>query len=484
MRLLLLILRINSKKHGTTHSQSSTKLQFSTFKSKNGKGTLSFQATSLDKKWKIPVHVHSRGPVPTRTTTVSSSEEVVVGVSKRPVSAPAVPPILLIAGWAGVSMDWGSFPKMLAARTKRDVITYDARGLGNSKYQSSAAAVAGAGVGVGVSELKQEGDELQMEQLSLDLMAMDAIAVVNAYYEHKQQEEGCSASEQLHSTSTNELKQFCVGGVSMGGMVAQALVQWIHGCKDLLDDGTNMRDQMIMACESLNLEEYRISSLGLISSSPIRHHRRASIGTSVVLVQQIECYSIPSDHFLASFDDFHHEEKRKDSLRRFFQALGDDFLSKPGGKALQEKLISTFLLSRERFENGIGMESILAQRNVIVHEMHHIWEEEHCRLLTACEGIMELEISRDCYPLPLRNLDIPTIVVHGTKDSIIPFDYAEMLHSLATSGGRQKEETSGTDKSRDHYLSPIQNCSHFPWITNAHEIANILADFWSHRASS
>jgi pimeloyl-ACP methyl ester carboxylesterase len=219
-----------------------------------------------------------------------------------------VPPILLIAGWAGVSMDWGSFPKMLAARTKRDVITYDARGLGNSKYQSSAAAVAGAGVGVGVSELKQEGDELQMEQLSLDLMAMDAIAVVNAYYEHKQQEEGCSASEQLHSTSTNELKQFCVGGVSMGGMVAQALVQWIHGCKDLLDDGTNMRDQMIMACESLNLEEYRISSLGLISSSPIRHHRRASIGTSVVLVQQIECYSIPSDHFLASFDDFHHEE--------------------------------------------------------------------------------------------------------------------------------------------------------------------------------
>jgi pimeloyl-ACP methyl ester carboxylesterase len=130
------------------------------------------------------------------------------------------------------------------------------------------------------------------------------------------------------------------------------------------------------------------------------------------------------------------------------------------------------------------MESILAQRNVIVHEMHHIWEEEHCRLLTACEGIMELEISRDCYPLPLRNLDIPTIVVHGTKDSIIPFDYAEMLHSLATSGGRQKEETSGTDKSRDHYLSPIQNCSHFPWITNAHEIANILADFWSHRASS
>jgi Predicted hydrolases or acyltransferases (alpha/beta hydrolase superfamily) len=136
---------------------------------KHDEAILSFKATSLDTKWKIPMRIHR----PSRF------------VQNQPMTKP---PILLISGWAGVSMDWGSFPKMIASRTKRDIITYDARGLGNSEYQPprvgspsfSAAAAAGGGLLV-----EEEGES---HVLSLDLMALDALAVLHSYYEYLEQE--------------------------------------------------------------------------------------------------------------------------------------------------------------------------------------------------------------------------------------------------------------------------------------------------------
>lgn len=370
-------------------------------------------------------------------------------------------------------MDWGSFPKMIASRTKRDIITYDARGLGNSEYQpprvspSSFSATAAAG-GIGLLE-EEEGES---HVLSLDLMALDALTVVNSYYEYLEQE-GYSESMIVGQEEGGKggfgqeheaTKCFCVGGVSMGGMVAQALSQLIHDRAYLLE--RPMRDQLLRC----NIEKYRISSLGLISSSPIRQRRNRTY---------LLTPDIPPGHFLASFDDFHHEERRQESTRRFFQALGDDFLSKTGRKTLQEKLILKFISSRERFENGIGMKSILAQRKVILNEIDGIWRDGRGRPNLNFRDTEEE--SKDHHPLCLRSLNIPTIVVHGTKDKVIPFGHAEMLHSLATKGASRNAEMNQNSESQNNNaaLIPIEQCGHFPWITNAHDLVNILANFWS-----
>jgi len=44
------------------------------------------------------------------------------------------PPLLLIAGWAGVKDDWGAFPKLIK---DRPVITFSPRYLGFSEQQDS-----------------------------------------------------------------------------------------------------------------------------------------------------------------------------------------------------------------------------------------------------------------------------------------------------------------------------------------------------------
>lgn len=423
--------------------------------------TVLLQATSLDEKWKIPVHVHrpAMHHPQTEATTLA-----VVGV-------PRSPPILLIAGWAGVSTDWGSFPKMLAARTKRDVITYDARGLGNSKCISS----------IGVPRSSPDGLEGEFDEdallLSLDSMALDAVAVVNSYYEY--QCEILSASNfEAGNNHNNKLKAFCVGGVSMGGMVAQALTQLIHGGKESID--ATITNQISRYLSSYG-EEYQITSIGLISSSPIRQKRASR---AVFLRDQEYCKNIPSDHFLASFDDFDNMQLRIDSAKRFFQALGHDFLAQPGRKALQEKLISAFISSREGFRNGIGMKSILAQRRVILNEVHGFWwegDQHHGRQFLSHCDMVEMENN---HPLYLSNFEMPKIIVHGTKDEIVPYYYAEVLHALATTADTNRQynkEQSTNNIVLENCLSPIHNCGHFPWITNAHELLNILGHFWSNQ---
>jgi len=88
---------------------------------------------------------------------------------------PNAKPVLLVHGFACGKLDWGALPRMLAARSRRPVIIFDNRGVGES--------------------------EAPAVPYSIDEMAADALGVADA------------------AGAT----QFGVLGISMGGLIAQSL---------------------------------------------------------------------------------------------------------------------------------------------------------------------------------------------------------------------------------------------------------------------
>jgi len=296
---------------------------------------------------------------------------------------------------------------MLAARTNRPILTYDARGMGNSTRL-------------------QQGNERTSLELSMEIMALDALSVARRYHQFK---------------DDSEQKDFCVGGVSMGGMVAQTLAHILHHDHDDYDE--------------------RVSSLGLIASSPIRRRRFHTMPSSFPSI------NLPEEHFLSSFDNWHSldEENKHRSAKTFFRALGPGFLAKPGRKALRDRLIASFLSTRNNFVNGIGCDGIMAQRHVLLNESHGLLGDDH----VADKG---------SWYEPLVGLNIPSVIVHGEEDSVISLSHGKKLHSIMKSiDGNCLSE--GQDESRGAELVVIKDCDHLCWITHGHELVNTMGEFWS-----
>ena len=383
------------------------------------------EAATLDKRWNLPIQIHH----PTKNISSES-------------------PIVLICGWAGVgSVDWGSIPKILAAKTNRNVVTYDARGLGNSILSSPS--------------------DSGLECLSLEVMASDALSVIDSYYEEYL---GRSSSRANNDASCNLQREFCVGGVSMGGMVAQVLAHSLHADADADADVDADVDQHQTEIKIRNQRIYSISSLGLISSAPVRR----SAGKESYPLREV---SLPGDHFLTSFDGFHDSEERIHGTTRFFQALGDGFIAKPGRNKMRDKLVASFLSTRAGFENGLSLEWILAQKRVLLQESYGLWSTHRSQDLSNSSNT---EI--DCSPLHLSALNIPSIVIHGRDDRVIPVHHAKKLHSVLD--GPKSHSSSENTECRKNYLQRnselvlIEDCDHLCWITNGHDLVNVLGEFW------
>ena len=384
---------------------SSSFIKNSINKNKNERMTYR-EATTSDGRWKLPIQIY-------HPTKILASES----------------PIILICGWAGVgSVDWGAIPKILAAKTNRNVLTYDARGLGNAILLSPS--------------------DSGLESLSLEVMASDTLAIIDSYYKNYE-----------HTVGPNDdascKREFCVGGVSMGGMVAQVLANYLHG--------SQQRETKPNAWTSSRNQNYGISSLGLISSAPVRKH-----------LNKEPCpmtdNSIPNDHFLASFDGFNETEKQANGTKRFFEALGHEFLSRPGRKKMRDKLVSSFLSTRAGFKNGMSLEWILAQRRVLLQESHGLWYPN-------LDQVPDVDKCDDD-PLHLNTLNIPSIVLHGQDDRVIPVHHAKKLYSVVNSK-QDYSSTTTQPQQRNSKLILIEDCDHLCWITNGHDLSNTLGKFWS-----
>ena len=120
--------------------------------------------------------VFSRRCASSLATAVSGDGVQIAWQRYSPKNAmPHAPPLLLVHGFACGKDDWGALIKMLGSKTKREVLSFDHRGVGESDSPSGA--------------------------YSVDQMAMDAAAVLDA-----------SGSPSAH-----------VLGISLGGMIAQSL---------------------------------------------------------------------------------------------------------------------------------------------------------------------------------------------------------------------------------------------------------------------
>jgi len=192
--------------------------------------------------------------------------------------------------------------------------------------------------------------------------------------------------------------------------------------------------------------------------------------------------SLPGDHFLASFDGFHDREERIHGTTRFFQALGDEFLSKPGRNKMRDKLVASFLSTRAGFENGLSLEWILAQRLVLLQESHGLWSTHRKKDVSNSSNIGD-----DYSPLHLSALNIPSIVIHGRDDRVIPVHHAEKLRSVLdgakSHSSSEKTERGKTALQRNSVLVLIEKCDHLCWITNGHDLTNVLGKFWSSKGA-
>ena len=346
------------------------------------------ETATKDNMWTLPIHVHH-----------------------PPKEVLSQTPILFICGWAGAgTTDFGALPKIIASKTKRNVITYDTRGLGNSKPLYS----------------KDELETCPSNDLSLDTLTEDVFSIIDLYYD-----------ELGIDMETDDLKEFCVGGFSFGGLVSQKIAHDLHG-----------NDPSAISTQNKN---YKISSMTLVSSLPLLLNKNIDL--------MPEDNRVESKHFLATFDNFNKEDDKYKSAKKFFDALGKDFLSRPGREKLRDKLVTSFLESRDEFVNGIGLEWIQAQRRILLHHSNILGDEKDCT--------MNLSTHFDLNGI--RN--IPTCIIHGKEDNIIPIQHASSLHL-----------TFGQNISKDNYknqLHILEECDHFSWITHGQDLCLIFDGFLS-----
>jgi len=289
-------------------------------------------------------------------------------------------------------------------------------------------------------------------------MALDAIAIIKKYYEtmsrpaENRKSEMVGQSDDVSDNSAYATMDFCVGGASMGGMVAQYIL-------GLTTSSSKTR------C-GLQLDSFRVTSMGLICTSVARRIPRNESSELANILEE--------NHFLRSFDAWpssEHDDSNHDQLYLkeqciscFFQAMGSKFLSKPGRKALQIKLMKAFIETRKSFENKDNY-GILQQRRALLRHFSHGLEVDILDNIVA-ENNHFLDI--------VKTNKIPFVIVHGEDDSVIPLDHARHMYSLLV---EDKSEHDNQDD-RPSELFVLRECDHLCWITHGLEVVDVLGDFW------
>ncbi len=351
---------------------------------------------------------------------------------------------------------------MLASKTNRNVITFDARGIGNSRNITDRAEAEGS--------CTDKNINLENE-FSMESMALDAIAIIKKYYEtvgvgipetNRPIDDDGDDQWAYHQTM-----DFCVGGASMGGLVAQHIVGLTYA------SSKNNSGRQLLNLD-LDLESFRVTSLGLICTSiakPIPSSERSSAQPITDLLEE--------DHFLRSFDAWpsargeknHHNELelKEQCISRFFQAMGSKFLSKPGRKALQTKLMKAFIETRKSFINSDNF-GIIQQRRELLRQFGDGLNMD----------ILDNTVADNNHYLHIvRTNKIPSAVVHGEDDSVIPVNHAKLMHTFLV---EENTRANGNDQNGlPNELFLLQECDHLCWITHGLEVADILGAFWSRK---
>lgn len=183
----------------------------------------------------------------------------------------------------------------------------------------------------------------------------------------------------------NNHTKYCVVGASMGGIIAQRLMA---------------------------LDQADIESLVLVCTTTLDRE-----------------YDI-SHHFLNLFDDDGANEDISQSVgEKFFEALGTEFLAKPGRTKLRDRLVKAFVSSR----NKVGIKK---QRR-----------------------LLDLDPNEHTAPFPLRR---PCLVIHGTHDSVIDCRAASQLQDQL---GHQCE------------VQIFHNSNHLLWITDGMRLVDEICAF-------
>lgn len=152
---------------------------------------------------------------------------------------------------------------------------------------------------------------------------------------------------------------------------------------------------------------------------------------------------------------------KKQCTEHFFQAIGSKWLSKPGRKALQMKLMKNFIETRNNFVNNDNI-GILQQKNVLL-------EQEQKKSINHHKGVS----IEDHFLHIVKEKEIPVVTIHGEDDSVISVDHAERIHSYLTSHDKDNANKVNSQ------LFILKECDHLCWITHGHEVVDILGDFWS-----
>mmetsp|Transcript_36143 Transcript_36143/g.52982 ORF Transcript_36143/g.52982 Transcript_36143/m.52982 type:complete len:235 (+) Transcript_36143:375-1079(+) len=205
------------------------------------------------------------------------------------------------------------------------------------------------------------------------LMAADAISVMASAAATT-----AAAINGSASPPNPEKLVFSVGGVSMGGMIAQIIAGFARGRIPLPEFTKNPHNN--------NHHALDITSLALICTtpggSPPKHP--------------------PKRNFFKSFyswSDGDANGKNHQCAESFFDALGHDFLQRPGRKKMQQKLIRSFVSSRNGFVHK-GADGMAAQ-------LQAVRRFDATDILPLIGG----ESGSD---------GLPCVIVHGEKDSVIP----------------------------------------------------------------
>ena len=405
---------------------------------------LTLDVPTFDGKWILPSHVHyhiqpSSESSSSKDNRISNHHEAILGSSSLlKTSASLTPPILLICGWAGAgTCDWGALPKLISHQTKRHVITFDPRGIGNAMIQKT-------------SQNDEEG-LVPKESISFHSMALDALAVIQTYYQTMQKinAKNQNITSNNISSSSDSKMTFCVGGVSMGGIIAQHIASMTSTTSSCDDENpiVPLHDQ------------FEVSSLGLICTSLAKH---ITPSKQQQQQQHQEYYTkiLQNDnHFLNSFDQWPSSSSSSTSsttkrnmndlddqlklkcIQNFFNAMGDSFLAKPGRKALQTKLMKGFIQTRKGFFNGDN-QGILQQKNLLMKYHAHIFhnDNDYHKFAQHDDALDTDMIVLDAMKRK-QGTNAPFLIIHGDEDRVIPVSHAKVMHIYLQSDSQNSDAT-------------------------------------------
>lgn len=440
----------------------------------------SLETITWDGEWCLPTFVHTPSVHPSLSLEMENDSRLINNyeqsttstMNNRSTSSKSSssndPPILLISGWTGVASDWGYIPRALATRTGRTVITYDARGMGHAKPQQHTVS----------SNTKEESSPTL--ELTLHQMASDAISVVSSVTSSFQPQQNNRSDHVIraadHTTSYSSKAatningeypkkesrniSFSIGGVSMGGMIAQLIAGAAHGRVSLPhSEYDSIRNNSNSDSDSDNntSNDLNVMSLALIATtpggSPPRHPPSRDFFR--VFDDWTDCLDDTDDVGGAAIrarDNHHHYTNNRRCVESFFRkSLGDDFLHElprsPGRRVLWNRLIAEFLRTRRTFPTEAGA-GIAAQRRAL-------------RAFDSSEYLPYIGgggcASGD------DGGGIPSLIVHGKKDRVVPYGNALELHQML--GDTAK-------------LTLLEECGHLVWVTHSNQLVKQLSEFF------